>query len=275
MRKSRSSPGSDSSASARELALTAHQAFRTRRLRRDQIRNAPYNPRRISPHNREKLRQNLRAVGLLGPVTWNARTGNLVGGHQRLAILDALEGRGDYELDVAAVDLDDAEERAQNVALNNPKLQGSWDEAMLTELARVPEFDMSMTGFDPADLEVLLTDPDVAASFVPGETAQKMIDDLAEMSTQAAAPTREKVASKAGAAKKPEPDKEKVQESWADVYRRRRKSDAGDTEHYAVIMFRSTEERAAFCAQLGLPASTGTVDADAVPGLPGRIDDDI
>jgi DNA modification methylase len=57
------------------------------------------------------------------PVVWNKRTGNVVGGHQRLR---ALAAEGATEVDVAVVDLGDAEEKALNLALNSESIQGSW-----------------------------------------------------------------------------------------------------------------------------------------------------
>lgn len=68
---------------------------------------APANPRTISDDARRKLRDNLKRVGLLQPLVWNRRSGNLVSGHQRLSQMDDLMGTANYHLTVAVVDLDD------------------------------------------------------------------------------------------------------------------------------------------------------------------------
>jgi len=55
------------------------------------------------------------------PVIWNQKTGNVVGGHQRLKVLLDL---GQTEIDCVVVDLDPQREKALNLALN--KIQGEW-----------------------------------------------------------------------------------------------------------------------------------------------------
>lgn len=119
----------------------------------------------LSRHKRQKLEKNLRKVGLVATVVWNKTTGNVVGGHQRLAALDALEGNGDYELDVAVVELDDQQEMAQNIFLNNPLVQGTWDIEALAGLLRSNDFDVAASGFDPMDVQVMFDDPKLAPLF--------------------------------------------------------------------------------------------------------------
>lgn len=135
--------------------LATHQAFTPQRVRRDALLNAPYNPRRMPKDKAKRLRDNLAKVGLVEPVIWNRRTGNLVGGHQRLAALDMLEGKADYELDVAAVDLDPKVEREQNVFLNNPGTQGDWDLRALQGLF-AKGASLEGAGFDELELDELL-----------------------------------------------------------------------------------------------------------------------
>jgi ParB-like chromosome segregation protein Spo0J len=59
----------------------------------------------------------------------------IIGGHQRLNVAIDL---GYTEVPCAVVDVDKVSEKALNIALN--KITGSWDEAMLADLAcRHPE----------------------------------------------------------------------------------------------------------------------------------------
>lgn len=157
------------------------QAFEMRRMRRTDIKSAPYNPRRITEEAERRLRRNLKKVGLLMPLVWNERTGNLVGGHQRLKILDLLNRGTDYELDVAVVQLDAKTEREQNIFLNNLWAQGEYDEQMLTEVLRQfddgPELDAM--GFDGADLHVVLGD--AAVEFFPVKEPDDVITDAEEI----------------------------------------------------------------------------------------------
>lgn len=88
------------------------------------------------------------------PVIWNANTGNVVGGHQRLKVLLDL---GHTEIDCVVVDLDPQREKALNVALN--KIQGDWDESKLASLMAdfdAEAFDVSLTGFDADEVDALL-----------------------------------------------------------------------------------------------------------------------
>ena len=94
---------------------TRFQAFEAQELLRSQIQNAPYNPRRIGAKERGELKKKLRQVGLVETLVWNKRSGNLVSGHQRLSILDDLEGGRDYSLTMAVVDFDDITEKEINV----------------------------------------------------------------------------------------------------------------------------------------------------------------
>jgi DNA modification methylase len=124
-----------------------------------QIKAAQYNPRKdLNPGDTEyeKLRRSIEEFGYVEPIIWNRHTGNIVGGHQRYKVLIAL---GVKEIDCVVVDLDDEREKALNVALN--KITGEFDIPMLTDLLRdlnEDGFDVSLTGFDVAELDALFRD---------------------------------------------------------------------------------------------------------------------
>lgn len=131
-----------------------------RRVPVSKLNPAAYNPRKdLQPGDAEyqKLARSLDQFGCVEPVVWNERTGNVVGGHQRLKILLAA---GETELDVSVVNLSDADEKALNIALN--KIAGEWDRAALTELLQELSADSSidetLTGFDRGELDSLLAD---------------------------------------------------------------------------------------------------------------------
>lgn len=150
-------------------------------LSRSQLKAAPYNPRqKLSRHKRQKLEKNLRSVGLLGPVIWNKRTGHVVGGHQRLEALDALEEGQDYELDVSVVDLAPEVEHPQNVFLNNPLVQGTWDMELLGDLLRKNPGGVEATGFDPMDVQVMFDDAKLAPLF-NDESNDALMQDIARI----------------------------------------------------------------------------------------------
>jgi len=133
------------------------------------INPAPYNPRvDLQPSDPEyvQLATSVARWDLVEPLVWNVRTGNLVGGHQRLKVIVA---RGDTEVDASVVDLPPDEEAALNIALN--KLSGRWDDHKLANVLAgldARSFDLSVTGFGAAELAKLslaLTPP--AEPFTP------------------------------------------------------------------------------------------------------------
>jgi len=127
-------------------------------IKRSQIAFSVYNPRRIGDAEKARLRKGIKKLGLLGPIIWNRRTGILVSGHQRLGIMDKLtppedridDGK-DYMIQVAVVDMNEIEEKAANLLLNNPKAQGEFTLEGLQPLLATEGLDFEAAGFDAAD----------------------------------------------------------------------------------------------------------------------------
>jgi hypothetical protein len=103
-------------------------------MNRKDIKKAKYNPRKMDKSERDNLTHSLEEFGLCEPLIFNERTGNLVGGHQRIAILDKDHDTKDYEIGVAVVDVDLATEKRLNIWLNQSAAQGSWDNKLLNEM---------------------------------------------------------------------------------------------------------------------------------------------
>ncbi len=125
----------------------------------DRIKAAKYNPRKnLKPGDAEyeKLKRSIEEFGYVEPVIWNKRTGNIVGGHQRYKVLTAL---GYNEIDCVVLDIDEQKEKALNIALN--KISGEFDIPLLSELLKDigdNGFDVSLTGFDMAEIDELFKD---------------------------------------------------------------------------------------------------------------------
>ncbi len=123
-----------------------------------ELKRADYNPRlELQPGDPEfeKLKRSIETFGLVEPIVFNVRTGTVVGGHQRLSVLEHL---GWDEVDVSLVDITLEEEQFLNIALN--KIEGDWDPYKLKELLEemdTGQFDMSLTGFDEEEIEDLMT----------------------------------------------------------------------------------------------------------------------
>jgi len=92
---------------------------------------AVYNPRKISDTAFAGLGKSISRFGLLSYIVWNKRTGNIVGGHQRYKQLTDM---GELETDVVVVDLDDNEEVALNITLNNPNIRGDFTKDVIDQL---------------------------------------------------------------------------------------------------------------------------------------------
>jgi ParB-like chromosome segregation protein Spo0J len=124
----------------------------------EKINPAKYNPRKdLKPGDPEyeKLKKSIETFGYVEPIVWNKQTGNIVGGHQRLKIL---QHQGHTEIECVVVNLDETEEKALNVALN--KVSGEWDLPKLADLISELDngiFDISLTGFDAAEIEDLFS----------------------------------------------------------------------------------------------------------------------
>lgn len=135
--------------------LSKHEKFKIIQVHRSQINNAPYNPRKISEHQKKGLSKNLKKVGMLQPIIWNETTGNIVSGHQRVAILDTMEKSNEYILTVAAVSLSEKEEMRQNMFLNSTTFTGEFDFEAVAELLENYDLDFKDCGFDDYDMSIL------------------------------------------------------------------------------------------------------------------------
>ena len=122
----------------------------------DALIPADYNPRKdLKPGDPEyeKLKCSVEQFGYVEPVIWNKATGRVVGGHQRIKVLKELWLT---ELECVVVELDDDKEKALNIALN--KISGEWDKeklALLITDLQGADFDISLTGFEPAEIDDL------------------------------------------------------------------------------------------------------------------------
>lgn len=134
------------------------------KVKLSQLTFAPYNPREISEEALAGLKASLKRFGIVEPIVWNKKTGNVVGGHQRIKVL---QEEGITETQVVVVNLSKAEEKALNVALNNPHIAGDFtddlgglleviktDSIELFEMLRLdellPKFDMDELDASPA-----------------------------------------------------------------------------------------------------------------------------
>lgn len=222
---------------------TRFQKFEAREIHRELIKNAPYNPRKIDERAKKLLRDNMKVNGMLGAIIWNETTGNIVGGHQRLAALDRLEGSKDYTLTVDVVTLDEKTEKEQNVFLNNSNAQGDWDLKALESLL-AEDVNLENAGFSNAELFQLF-----------GDAALKGADGLTEELAEQVRLTKERF-KKITEAKGGGVDGDG--------------SGIDDEGFYALLVFKNNAEREAFAKLLGLEDNRyicGTTLHEKVTGI--------
>lgn len=205
------------------MAKSKYQAYETETISRGMIKNAPYNPRIMDPKTKKRLRKNIAKHGLVAALTWNKRTGNLVGGHQRLEQLDALEQNKDYELTVCVVDVDEKEEAALNVQLNNPSMQGEWDLDKLANMTDEFGFDLSEDlGFTESDIDFMFEGDERFSQLFETQESENVKGDLEKV----------KEARKQGM--------ERVKER-------------GEINFYVTVVFETEEDRDAFMREISIP----------------------
>ena len=216
--------------------LTGVQKFTMDRIDRKAIKNAPYNPRQIDDHARKKLSENLKKKGLLQPLVWNKRNGNLVSGHQRLSIIDAIEGSDDYEMDVSVVDLTDKDEKEQNIFFNNQSAMGTWDVDALGVMIAEEEVDYKKAGFDDMDLQLIFEDSKYEVSMFDLDKApsavQRDIDEISKIQRM---------------------KRERKEHRERDI-------DAADPEFYAVVVFPDRDAQGEFMQRVGMNKNDRYVD---------------
>ena len=92
------------------------------------LKIASYNPRKMDDAAYTGLGKSIERFGLMVPIVWNKRSGNIVGGHQRYK---CLVEAGEKETDVVVVDLDGQEEVALNITLNNAAIRGKFNQSVM------------------------------------------------------------------------------------------------------------------------------------------------
>lgn len=204
---------------------------------------AHYNPRTITKEQLDRLKKAIQEFGDLGGIIKNIRTGNLVGGHQRVKVIpkDALIEKTDLaapsrtgtvahgyivingeKYSYREVDWDEKREKAANIAANAHG--GDWDEQklndILKELSADINLDLDLIGFDLADVHQILGE----------DFKNSSADNLMELSDQlrAARATFKEV--------------QKKLEETDDVI-----------NSYLVVCFKGWKERKAFTDMLSLP----------------------
>jgi len=118
-------------------------------------REAEYNPRKISKHDKSALAKSMERFGTVQSVVYNERTNTVVGGHQRL---DVAEASGLEIFPVMIVNLSLIEEKALNLSLNRISgefvMQGV--ASLLNDIQGINSDYLDFTGFTGDEMSPLL-----------------------------------------------------------------------------------------------------------------------
>jgi len=261
--------------------VSKYERFEMATIDRAAIKGADYNPRVISTQARARLKKGLETNGLVQPLTWNKRTGNLVSGHQRLGILDQLEGSDTYSLTVAVVDLPIEQERKINVLLNNDASMGHWDERRLLDLFNADEsVDFEAFGFSANQADYftnLMTEQNEENAAVVAAMGDALAFEEDVQAHDGRAGHAEKMERKTSFEQqvnsllvpiKPEEWKEKSAEGHAEL-NAARDNYKNETFNYTYlqISFTSTETRRAFMVRLGLNPADEVIHESDLPRI--------
>ncbi len=129
-----------------------------KKLKIDALIPASYNPRKkLKPGDAEyeKIKNSITEFGYVDPIIVNSDM-TIIGGHQRWSVLKAL---GYDEVDCVVIEIDKTKEKALNIALN--KVTGEWNKELLADLIKdlqSLDYDVSMTGFEPPEIDELFND---------------------------------------------------------------------------------------------------------------------
>ena len=223
------------------MAKTKLQKYEMATLKRSEILPHPKNPRQIDSKAQKTLFDKMGEVGLLQPLIVNKRTGYLLGGHQRLAVMDKHEkykdGKNDYELDVALVDLPEKDELAMLVFLNNPSAQGTWQTDLLAEINLDFGVSFGDMGFDRLDVD-LIFDGDSRFS--------ALFEDTAEV--------------------------KETKSSLEEIKAHRKESteklkEANSAEFYFVVVCKDEKEKRELLKSMHIPAHESYISGSALKGL--------
>jgi DNA modification methylase len=134
-----------------------------RRVRLDELRPDPANPRAHDEQNLDAIKASLARFGQVEPLVLQRGTNRLIAGHGRMTAMKAL---GWTDAEVVEIDVDDLQATALGIALNRSGELASWDEAvlgrLLTELRAAGAMDG--VGFSNDEIDDMLAKLEVGAN---------------------------------------------------------------------------------------------------------------
>ena len=243
------------------------EIFNVEKIQRSKIKNAPYNPRYISDSNFDGLKKAIKKHGLHTPITINRKTGNVVVGNQRLAVLDALHSRSknkDYELTVCVIDVPKREEAVHNVLNNNPSIQGEYDKELLMQLKdNFPDIDFkNELYFDNFDLDFIFADD---SNDMTKELESTFKENYEESEHKEATPEQ---------IQKIKETKKEYREKLTEQFKESAKGQEAEQDNYMItIVFESNTQKMDFLNAVGYSNAEKFVKASSIIPLIQRLNE--
>ncbi len=212
-------------------------------VKRSEIHPADYNPRKIDEQGKRMLKRSMKQFGVVGGIIVNSQTGNtIVGGHQKVAILDEMYKYpdNDYSLRVEMISVDRKTEKTLNIALNNGNISGSWDYDALARL--VPDIDYKDAGLTDADLNMIGCD-----FLLQTEEENSLAGALEEMMQ----PVTEQKEAEKEARQLERAEKVAHMKEVKQQVKEQAQETAANMDAYLMLSFDTWEAKAAFCERFG------------------------
>lgn len=237
-------------------------------LKRSQIKPAAYNPRTISDEGKKALKRSIKRYGVVGGIVVNQATGyTIVGGHQKVAVLDELNKydksthENDYILRVELINVDEKTEKQLNITLNNPNVGGNWDFDALARI--VPDIDYKDAGLTDADLNVIGVD-----YLLQTEEENSIADALTDMM----APVAERKEAEKAAKQTERAEKVAHMKDVKQQVRENARKQAESMDAYVMLSFDEYKAKAAFCERFGYAPDVKFIKGEVFDGQVERID---
>jgi hypothetical protein len=212
-------------------------------VKRSEIHPADYNPRKIDEQGKRMLKRSMKQFGVVGGIIVNSQTGNtIVGGHQKVAILDEMYKYpdNDYSLRVEMISVDRKTEKTLNIALNNGNISGSWDYDALARL--VPDIDYKDAGLTDADLNMIGCD-----FLLQTEEENSLAGALEEMMQ----PVTERKEAEKAARQLERAEKVAHMKDVKQQVKEQAQETAANMDAYLMLSFDTWDAKAAFCERFG------------------------
>lgn len=233
-------------------------------VKRSEIHPADYNPRKIDEQGKRMLKRSMKQFGVVGGIIVNSQTGNtIVGGHQKVAILDEMYKYpdNDYSLRVEMISVDRETEKTLNIALNNGNISGQWDFDALARI--VPDIDWKDAGLTDADLNMIGVDF-LLQTEEESSIADSLKDMMAEVTEQNEAEKAQRQIERAEKVAHMKEVKQQVKENA--------QKQAEDMDAYVMLSFDTYEAKAAFCERFGYEPNMKFIKGEVFDEQVERVD---